>query len=104
MAPQLYGRGECDLMALVILKLPSGKDGTGAGCSIYALVDPREPEIWRYIGRSFQPLPRRVQHVTDSRKACGYRTAKEAWIARLLAERLEPRVILLETGIPSRQA
>src|ERR1700676_3581557 len=34
----------------------------------------------------------------------GYRTAKESWITRLLAEGLEPRVILLETGIPTRQA
>ena len=34
----------------------------------------------------------------------GYRTTKESWITRLLAEGLEPRVILLETGIPTRQA
>src|SRR5437879_4721672 len=74
------------------------------GCSIYALVDPRAPDIWRYVGRSFQPAPRRAQHVADTRKPIGYRTVKEAWIARLLAEGVEPILILLEPGIPSRQA
>ena len=91
-------------MALRAFKLPSGKQLKATGCSIYALVDPREPKIWRYVGRSFQPRPRRTQHVSDSRKTCGYRTAKEAWIAHLLAEGLEPQIILLETGIHGRQA
>jgi hypothetical protein len=34
----------------------------------------------------------------------GYRTTKETWITQLLAEGLELRVILLETGIPTRRA
>src|SRR5205809_574439 len=91
-------------MELAFLRLPATRPAPADGCSVYALVDPREPNIWRYVGRSFQPKPRCAQHIADSRKICRYRTAKEIWIAGLLADGLEPRVILLETGIPAQQA
>jgi hypothetical protein len=63
-------------------------------CSIYALVDPREPEHWRYIGRSFHPPSRRAQHV-GGRLTRGA-TYKEAWIAQLLSAKVRPCVIVLE--------
>lgn len=65
-------------------------------CNIYALVDPREPKLWRYIGRSFHPTSRRVQHVRASGDLQRGATYKETWIAQLLSESVQPSVILLE--------
>ena len=65
-------------------------------CSIYALVDPREPGVWRYIGRSFHPMSRRVQHARNGSHLERGFTYKEAWIAQLLLKRVQPCVLLLE--------
>jgi hypothetical protein len=65
-------------------------------CSIYALVDPRQPEVWRYVGRSFQPRSRRVQHARRPSRAARGATHKELWIAQLLSEHIRPSVIVLE--------
>ncbi len=89
-----------------LIKLPQvgiSRPASG-GCNIYALVDPRAPTIWRYIGRSFHPLSRRGRHVGDCRHLKAGCTAKEKWIAGLLSEGFQPCVILLETGISASQA
>jgi hypothetical protein len=65
-------------------------------CSIYALIDPRDPEVWRYIGRSFHPRSRRVQHARRGTRAVRGATYKELWIAQLLSKNIQPSVIILE--------
>ncbi len=68
------------------------------GC-IYALADPRNPEVWRYIGRTFHPIARRAQHVGASRLLRQGATAKERWVADLLTKGLHPRIVVLEGDI-----
>lgn len=68
------------------------------GC-IYALADPRNPGVWRYIGRSFRPVVRRTQHVGASRRLRQGATAKERWIADLVSNGLHPRIIVLERDV-----
>jgi len=65
-------------------------------CSIYALFDPRYPKVWRYIGRSFHPRSRRVQHARMGTRVGRGATYKELWIAQLLSEDIQPSVIILE--------
>jgi hypothetical protein len=65
-------------------------------CNIYALVDPRELKCWRYVGRSFHPLSRRVQHVRGGGDLQRGATYKETWIGQLLSEGIQPCVIVLE--------
>jgi transcriptional regulator with XRE-family HTH domain len=65
-------------------------------CSIYALVDPRQPEVWWYVGRSFHPRSRRVQHARGPNRAAQGATYKEHWIAQLLSQNIRPSVIVLE--------
>jgi hypothetical protein len=69
------------------------------GC-IYALADPRKPTVWRYVGQSFHPVARRIQHVRAARRLRQGATAKERWIADLASNGLHPRVIVLERDIP----
>jgi hypothetical protein len=49
-----------------------------------------------YIGRSFHPPSRRVQHVQDGGHLKRGATRKETWIALLLAQRIQPCVLVLE--------
>src|SRR5262245_58606806 len=66
-------------------------------CTIYALVDPRLPNVWRYVGRSFHPTSRRFQHARRPTSPAPGATCNELWIAQLRSENLLPSVIILES-------
>lgn len=80
------------------LAMRHGQRNTKGGC-IYALADPRKPKVWRYVGQSFRPAVRGTQHVGASRRLQQGATAKEKWIADLLANGLRPRLVVLERDI-----
>lgn len=87
-----------------LIKLPAAARFGRRSCTIYALVDPREPSVWRYIGRSFRPQCRRLQHTHQSRRVLRGITAKERWIKSLLSAGLLPSALILEDGILLRDA
>jgi hypothetical protein len=87
-----------------LVKLPAGVQFGHRSCTIYALVDPREPSVWRYIGRSFRPERRRFQHVHQSRRSRPGATGVERWIRKLSCVGLLPCTVVLECGIPLRDA
>jgi hypothetical protein len=87
-----------------LVKLPAVDQFGRRSCTIYALIDPREPSIWRYIGRSFRPDRRRFQHMHQSRCVPHSTTQKARWIRRLSSAGLPPSVLVLESGIPLRDA
>lgn len=61
---------------------------------IYALCDPRSGAV-RYIGESFNPLSRLTSHIIGGRRQ-DRGTPLQAWISTLLAEGLEPEMLILE--------
>lgn len=67
---------------------------------IYALVDPEEKEVYRYIGKTKMSLRKRLQaHIDESRSAIKHRkkrTYKIYWINSLLKENKKPKIVLLE--------
>jgi hypothetical protein len=87
-----------------LVNLPVGARFGQRSCIIYALVDPREPSVWRYIGRSFRPECRRFEHMHQSRLMRRSATGKERWIRNLSSVGLLPSVVVLEAGIPLRDA
>src|SRR5438874_4443677 len=87
-----------------LVKLPAVARFGRRGCTIYALVDPREPSVWHYIGRSFRPKSRRFQHMHQSRRLRRGATEKERWIRELSSAGLLPSAVVLEEGIPLREA
>jgi hypothetical protein len=87
-----------------LVKLPVAARFGRRSCTIYALVDPRNPLAWRYIGRSFRPQCRRFQHTYQSRRMLRGVTAKERWIRSLLSAGLLPSAIVLEDHILLRDA
>ena len=87
-----------------LVKLPPAVRFGRRSCTIYALVDPREPSVWRYIGRSFRPEGRRFQHMRQSMRVRRGATEKERWIKNLLQAGLLPSAVTLEGGIPLRDA
>ena len=61
---------------------------------LYALVDPRNKHVYRYLGITNNPDFRLWKHVDESRK---FNTShKHAWIRSLLKVGLEPDMIVLE--------
>lgn len=61
---------------------------------IYGLVDPREPERIRYVGKTIHPTWRVKQHLQDAR--AGQPSHRCKWIRKLLSEGTEPQLITLE--------
>lgn len=65
---------------------------------IYALVDPREPNRIRYIGKTHFSLSRRLGgHITAARKAATKKARNHRlnWICALLAENIQPIILEL---------
>lgn len=56
-------------------------------CYIYALVDPREPEEIRYIGKTEAPHKRLIGHLREARMRLGY---KNWWIKNLQRDGVLP--------------
>jgi hypothetical protein len=82
-----------------LVKLPATARFGHRSCTIYALVDPREPAVWRYIGRSFRPQCRRFQHMHQTKRVRRGATAKERWIRNLFSAGLLPSAVVLEGGM-----
>lgn len=83
-----------------LVNLPVAARFGRRSCVIYALVDPREPSVWRYIGHSFRPECRRFEHMHQSRLMLRGATGKEQWIRNLSSVGLPPSVVVLEDGYP----
>ena len=70
-----------------------------APVSIYALFDPRQPEVVRYVGKTCKkPETRRTRHVGEARR--GIKNHRGCWIRSLLADGIVPGVRLL-AEVPS---
>lgn len=64
-------------------------------CIIYALFDPREPEVVRYVGKTSKLLEFRVKcHVKDA--LYGKRNRRCNWLRKILAEGVTPQARVLE--------
>lgn len=87
-----------------LVTFPAGGQLGRRTCVIYALVDPREPSVWRYIGRTFRPEDRRFQHMHQSMRAQRGATGKERWIRNLASAGLRPSAVILDSGISAREA
>jgi hypothetical protein len=87
-----------------LVNLPVAARFGHRSCNIYALVDPRKPSVWRYIGRSFDAGSRRFEHMYQSGLERRGATGKERWISDLSAARLLPTLVVLEDGISLRDA
>lgn len=62
---------------------------------IYKLVDPREPEVVRYVGKSNDPFSRLKDHIKEA-KAGKRKSYKNNWILKLLSEGVRPEFVILE--------
>ena len=61
---------------------------------IYALFDPRQPEVVRYVGKTEKKIEiRRMRHMGEARR--GKRNHRCNWIRSLLAAGIEPGVRML---------
>lgn len=60
---------------------------------IYALVDPREPDVVRYVGQTTRPAERLREHA--ERKNLG-RADKEEWLDALAAAGVTPQMVELD--------
>lgn len=70
---------------------------------IYALVDPRSPEDYRYVGMTRQVGKRRHQHVREAKESDAA-THKLRWLRKLLAAGVEPELIVLESELVDKEA
>lgn len=61
------------------------------GAVVYALVDPRDPERYRYVGQSTNPVARYLTHMSYPSNKVG------AWVRSLRAEGHVPAMLLVET-------
>jgi group I intron endonuclease len=68
-----------------------GKDKTAY---IYALIDPRKPEEYRYVGWASNLRRRMIGHMSDART--GDKTYKANWIRKIVSEGYNPEMIVLE--------
>lgn len=63
---------------------------------VYALYDPRKPEVVRYVGRTSKPLQVRLrEHINDA-KADRSRSYRISWVKSLLAQGVQPALLVLE--------
>jgi hypothetical protein len=70
-----------------------------ASVSIYALFDPRQPDVVRYVGKTYMKIEtRRTRHVGEARR--GIKNHRGYWIRNLLADGIVPGVRLL-SEVPS---
>src|SRR5262249_38250413 len=73
------------------------------GCTIYALVDPRSPQDWRYIGQAYDARTRLREHRMEAVTRRKVQTPKVQWLRLLLSEAVEPQLVILESNVsPSR--
>lgn len=62
--------------------------------SIYALFDPREPDVVRYVGKTVQTLKQRLNdHISESRVE---KFKKCTWLNSVIKQGFEPQVKLIE--------
>ena len=59
---------------------------------IYSLIDPRNPNIIRYVGKTKNPKKRIKEHINDSKRFNDY---KSNWIKSLLKENISPIMNLI---------
>ena len=59
---------------------------------VYALVDPRKPDLFRYIGQTATPRTRHLQHCADAGGS-----EKAAWIESMLFDGVLPQMVILHT-------
>lgn len=66
--------------------------------TVYALIDPREPTVYRYIGLTRRQLRKRLQdHNSETFKMKGAnRNRKERWIYRIKREGFPVQIIALQ--------
>lgn len=70
---------------------PEDKTNDGRICRIYALYDPRYPEIVRYVGKTVKKLSMRLsEHISDARRE-GI-SHKCTWIRLLLSLGISPQI------------
>ena len=63
---------------------------------VYAIIDPRRPTEYRYIGVTNQPLKQRLSnHICIARHHPNY-SAKNKWISHLMASGQKPCIVKLE--------
>lgn len=60
---------------------------------IYALVDPRDAEKFKYVGKTVDPKIRLKDHIN---RACKRLTPKDEWLCQLQADGITPQLIILE--------
>lgn len=60
---------------------------------IYALIDPIEPDIIRYVGKANNMKSRLIKHISESKKSKSF---KNNWIKKLIHEGKKPEMILLK--------
>lgn len=62
---------------------------------IYALINPLEPNIIRYVGKSDKPRERIKTHIYECKKP-KQNTYKNNWIKSLLAKNIKPEMVILK--------
>jgi hypothetical protein len=70
---------------------------------VYTLVDPAFPDFVRYVGVSWNPELRRLQHIEEALRT-QHRTHKCNWLRRVLAQDRFPDVQILLTCTSKREA
>lgn len=64
---------------------------------VYALCDPREVEVTRYVGCSFRVGTRYREHILDARRPSWYSNGRKVlFIQQLLCDGVFPAMLLLE--------
>lgn len=63
---------------------------------IYGLIDPREPAVVRYVGKSMAPGSRLCSHIDNASSVSQWSGKKDQWIYGLLGAGLAPDMVLLE--------
>lgn len=62
---------------------------------IYILVDPRKPELVRYVGQTDTPRARHIQHCCE-----GGRSTKCEWVESLRQDGFMPQMIIVQETVP----
>jgi hypothetical protein len=80
---------------LSVLGLYTGRRFSSA---VYGLIDPRKPDLVAYVGRSKgHILGRYFQHIENAADADGSCTQRVRWLAELVALRMWPGLVLIES-------
>ena len=65
-------------------------------CKIYALISPKTPEEYRYIGQTQQSLTKRLSgHLYDAERKNNY---VQCWIRKLIKQNIKPQIILIDNN------